>query len=581
MGRGVQCPACGQRYTITVATLVQDVAPEPPSTEPSYELAERAVVPTRPTRTAPISSVVEDEDDSLPPAVKLGLAIGVGVSALVVCVLTFVFYGILAPGETSQPPDNAGLASIENAVAAPSAFEPHPTGTDSLSSPPSANEPPPPVVASNPTQSPPNDPSPSTSSIPLPAPTPDTSERKPMSTADIVAESEPSIALVKGKSSSGTGFLVGPGLLATNSHVIDDEFINTLEIRFPSADDAHKGPLPAELLFEDTRRDLAFLRVNTDLKPLRVAASYQFRKGEEVTIIGNPGIGDGMVLENAVSRGVMSTRTDLNGQPFYQLGAAVNPGNSGGPAFDSTGRVIGVVTLKTNNQEAVTFCVPVEDLQAALASMANQKPQEVERARSKHRILNAVKGLGGAGAIYAVGIDLRRAAAAGASSNPEFKTAYDKIEALITEMNKEIFPTLLPEIPAIVHDPMVAKGVAAKVDLFAMNYKKLKTTYEQRASGTSVDDLRRMKQTHKQLINELSAALKLDPPKEMMVAFEDRGANDASSQPALVIRGFGPPSAGSLRERLYERHGLRPPGSSLSPRSRLSPSSPLRRRGLR
>ncbi len=238
---------------------------------------------------------------------------------------------------------------------------------------------------------------------------------KVLSTADIVAESEPSVALIKGKGSSGTGFLVGPGLVATNAHVIDDELIPDLEVRFVSADDKHKAPLKAELLYEDPQRDLAFLAVKTDLKPLRVAKTYTFRKGEDITVIGNPGLGDGQVLENAISRGVMSTKTQIDGRNFYQLGIAINPGNSGGPVFDSSGRVIGVATLKASKQEATGFSIPIEDFQEALTKLSKQSTADADGYRSRHRINASVKALGGGGALMCLIIDLRRAASTGSA----------------------------------------------------------------------------------------------------------------------------------------------------------------------
>ena len=137
---------------------------------------------------------------------------------------------------------------------------------------------------------------------------------RPLSSAEIAAESEPSIALISGDGSVGTGFLVRPGILATNAHVIDGEFMTTLRVRFPSAEKDQQGPLLADLLYEDTHRDLAFLQVKSTLPPLRIAESYRFRKGEDVTVIGNPGAGNQLILENAISRGLMSTRTSLQGQ---------------------------------------------------------------------------------------------------------------------------------------------------------------------------------------------------------------------------------------------------------------------------
>jgi len=51
---------------------------------------------------------------------------------------------------------------------------------------------------------------------------------------------EPSVAVIRGKRALDAGFLVDPGLLATNAHVIEGEIIENLEIRFPSAGDGQK-----------------------------------------------------------------------------------------------------------------------------------------------------------------------------------------------------------------------------------------------------------------------------------------------------------------------------------------------------
>ena len=101
----------------------------------------------------------------------------------------------------------------------------------------------------------------------------------PLTTAEIVARWEPSVALVKGHASSGTGFLVKPGIVATNAHVIDGEFMSSLEVRFPSAPEGKQGPFPAELLYEDPKRDLAFLAVSSDLARDRYRAVVLVRQG--------------------------------------------------------------------------------------------------------------------------------------------------------------------------------------------------------------------------------------------------------------------------------------------------------------
>ena len=153
----------------------------------------------------------------------------------------------------------------------------------------------------------------------------------PRSTREIVSKNEASVAKVQGKFGSGTGFLVAPGIIATNEHVINGELVANLTARFPSAAGRDQGPFAVRLLYVDPPRDLALLKVESTLAPIEVARRYKFQRGEDITIIGNPGgLGGAVALENAITRGVLSTEAEFRGQRWYQLGASVNPGNSGG-----------------------------------------------------------------------------------------------------------------------------------------------------------------------------------------------------------------------------------------------------------
>ena len=78
-------------------------------------------------------------------------------------------------------------------------------------------------------------------------------------TVQIVARCEPSVALIKGSVSSGTGFVIRRGIVATNAHVIEEELLSRGS-RFDSQGlEGRQGPLPAQLLYEDRKRDRAFL----------------------------------------------------------------------------------------------------------------------------------------------------------------------------------------------------------------------------------------------------------------------------------------------------------------------------------
>ena len=207
---------------------------------------------------------------------------------------------------------------------------------------------------------------------PAPAPAPATeasrAPARPKTAAEIVAKVEPSVALVRGGGKVGTGFVAAPGLIATNAHVVEGVPADQLEVRFPSAPEGRRGPFKAEVVARERRRDLAFLKAATDLPPLEIAESYPFVKGDDVLVIGNPGMGDDLVLENAVSRGLMSTKAQIDGQDYYQMSIAINPGNSGGPVLDGEGKVVGVATRKAGRLESTAFCVPVEALKVALAA---------------------------------------------------------------------------------------------------------------------------------------------------------------------------------------------------------------------
>ena len=84
-----------------------------------------------------------------------------------------------------------------------------------------------------------------------------------LTTQEVVARSEASIALIKGRAGSGTGFLVRPGILATNAHVIANEPMGGLTVHFPSAPAEARGPFLAQLQYKDSRRDLALLSIAT------------------------------------------------------------------------------------------------------------------------------------------------------------------------------------------------------------------------------------------------------------------------------------------------------------------------------
>ena len=136
----------------------------------------------------------------------------------------------------------------------------------------------------------------------------------------------------------GSGFIISPdGLLVTNNHVIE----NADEIKIEMLDGTI---LEAEVLGTDPKTDIALLKVGPEssLPFVEFGNSDESRVGDWVLAIGNP-LGQGF----SVSAGIISARgRDLQGpyDDFIQTDAAINRGNSGGPLFNTSGKVIGVNT---------------------------------------------------------------------------------------------------------------------------------------------------------------------------------------------------------------------------------------------
>jgi S1-C subfamily serine protease len=153
---------------------------------------------------------------------------------------------------------------------------------------------------------------------------------------------------------SGSGFVISTdGYMVTNNHVIEQ----AVSIKAAFADGME---LNASLTGTDPSTDIAVLKVyKEDLKALQFADSDQLEPGQIAIAMGNP-----MGLDHTVTAGVVSvTGRSLranNGRlidDIIQTDAALNPGNSGGPLVNSSGRVIGVNTAVIAAAQGLCFAV--------------------------------------------------------------------------------------------------------------------------------------------------------------------------------------------------------------------------------
>ncbi len=202
----------------------------------------------------------------------------------------------------------------------------------------------------------------------------------------IVAMTEGSVATVIAGEGIGSGFVVSNGIVATNYHVIADDEGERISCIFTSASPEQRGPVEAGIIAEDPTTDLALLKIESTVKPLKVTQNNKPRRGQSVIAIGTPALFKGEdMLPNALTHGIVSSEHQLFGVPRYQLAMTVNPGNSGGPVIGLDGTVIGVVVSKSKTEEGIAFCVPASSLLELLNSYDSNKLDDALVVRSQHR----------------------------------------------------------------------------------------------------------------------------------------------------------------------------------------------------
>jgi len=148
---------------------------------------------------------------------------------------------------------------------------------------------------------------------------------------------------------TGTGFFCAPGIVATNAHVIAQA--RSVQMYLPS----QKRTLNLELIASDTANDVAVLRVvgNELNVPPTLPLESDVKLGGEAVVVGFP-LDDVLGQGHKVTTGVVSGLDGLNGDPRkMQLTAPIQPGSSGSPVFDRSGRVIGIVTSTLNTASAI------------------------------------------------------------------------------------------------------------------------------------------------------------------------------------------------------------------------------------
>ena len=171
----------------------------------------------------------------------------------------------------------------------------------------------------------------------------------------------PAVIMVATPRGLGSGVIINAdGYAITNAHVVQRETNLRTTVWFPQPDGTLKRMVieDIEIVAVNNHIDLALLKIPHPedgrfvFAPLEADESIEV--GQTAFAIGNP-----LGLERTLSLGVISTtQRSFDGLTYIQTDAAVNPGNSGGPLFNTRGEVIGITNMKIPFGEGLNFAIP-------------------------------------------------------------------------------------------------------------------------------------------------------------------------------------------------------------------------------
>ncbi len=181
---------------------------------------------------------------------------------------------------------------------------------------------------------------------------------------------KPSLQAKKEGKGQGTCFAItANGYLITNHHCIE----NAKEITVKGIDGDFSTKYGATLIASDPSNDLALIRIenkNVTFKAIPFAIrSSGVQQAEKVYAIGFP-YAEAMGKEVKLTDGIISAKSGVNGDiSKFQISAAVNPGNSGGPLIDEHGNLVGVIYAKSTLAESAGYAVKASYLETFLKNV--------------------------------------------------------------------------------------------------------------------------------------------------------------------------------------------------------------------
>lgn len=167
----------------------------------------------------------------------------------------------------------------------------------------------------------------------------------------------------------GTGFVVGPDLVATNAHVVAG-------VAKPYVKDT-TGQHSSSAAWFDPDLDFAILRTPNLSGPPLLINPNEVPPHTLAAVLGYPGggpltAGGAEVIDAFTARGRDIYNTGTTEREVYSLAANIIPGNSGGPVIDAGGSVIGVIFAQSTAYQNVGYALSTPQLDKILSQAQAQ-----------------------------------------------------------------------------------------------------------------------------------------------------------------------------------------------------------------
>jgi uncharacterized protein (TIGR02145 family) len=154
----------------------------------------------------------------------------------------------------------------------------------------------------------------------------------------------------------GSGFFVGPNLIATNYHVIE----GATEAFCYTNSSAAKYEIEGYVAV-DKEVDLVILKVKGLNKPAIKMSTSTPTPGQKVYVLGSP-----KGLEATISEGIVSGLRNWNGRKLIQISAPISHGSSGGPVLNANGLLVGISVGALEDGQNLNFAIPKSNLDLLL-----------------------------------------------------------------------------------------------------------------------------------------------------------------------------------------------------------------------